>query len=168
MAKAKAEAPPELGVSPSHSDTMDINQLNEEHLSRYFDASFPSTYEDLRKKGMGFFRYSVSPEISKLRPIEITGSEGSAGVSLEELLTSGHVIYEPLIYEDFLPASAAGIFQSNLGNDVSVVVGGPDKAAFERDLGKSVIDEMDLYEASQQESLDLVAKQLGLTHTLHA
>lgn len=34
--------------------------------------------------------------------------------TLEELIVSGKVGFEPIVYEDFLPASAAGIFQSNL------------------------------------------------------
>lgn len=163
MARAKAEAPPELGISPTHSDTMDINQLNEEHLLRYFEAQFPMTYEDLRRRGMGYFRYRVG---QANKPLTI--NRGDSILSLDELITSGLVTYEPLIYEDFLPASAAGIFQSNLGQEVSVISGGPDKMAFESALGRQVIDEMDLYEASQQESLDLVAKQLGLPYSLHA
>lgn len=163
MAKAKAEAPPELGVSPSHSDTMDVNQMNEEHLLRYFEAQFPMTYEDLRRKGMGYFRYTVG-QTSK----PIPASDSESGPSLDNLIASGHVTYEPLIYEDFLPASAAGIFQSNLGQEVAVTTGGPDKSAFESSLGRRVIDEMELYEASQQESLDIVSKELGLPYSLHA
>jgi uncharacterized glyoxalase superfamily metalloenzyme YdcJ len=164
MAQAKAEAPPELGVSPSHSDTMDINQMNEDHLLRYFEAKFPMTYEDLRRKGMGYFRYSTA---KSSKPLPVGDSESPASLSLDDLIASGHVSYEPLIYEDFLPASAAGIFQSNLGQDVSVITGGADKAAFESALGRSVIDEMELYEASQQASLDCVAKELGLSYSLH-
>lgn len=163
MAQAKAEAPPELGISPSHSDTMDTNQLNEEHLLRYFEAHFPMTYEELRRKGMGYFRYSVGQTSNSL-----PSPEGGHSPSLGDLIASGHVTYEPLTYEDFLPASAAGIFQSNLGQEVSVLSGGPDKMAFESALGRQVIDEMDLYEASQQESLDAVAKELGLSYPLHA
>lgn len=162
MAQAKAEAPPELGVSPTHSDTMDINQLNEDHLLRYFEAKFPLTYEDLRQKGLGFFRYSVSSDAkTSMPPLDVENKP-----SVDELIASGHVTYEPLIYEDFLPASAAGIFQSNLGQELSVISGGPDKAALEKSLGRSVIDDMDLYEASQQESLDVVAKKLGLPYAL--
>lgn len=163
MAQAKAEAPPELGISPSHSDTMDINQMNEDHLLRYFEAQFPMSYEELRRKGMGYFRYSV---VQASKPLPST--ESDIPLSLNDLITSGHITYEPLIYEDFLPASAAGIFQSNLGQEVSVLSGGPDKMAFEKALGRNVIDEMDLYEASQQESLDAVVKELGLPWPLHA
>lgn len=162
VAQAKAEAPPELGVSPSHSDTMDVNQLNEQHLLRYFEAKFPMTYEELRRKGMGYFRYSAAKDVSSLPSLEIESKP-----TVDDLISSGHVTYEPLIYEDFLPASAAGIFQSNLGQDVSVITGGPEKSAFEQALGRAVIDEMDLYDASQQRSLDLVANQLNLPYSLH-
>ena len=141
---------------------MDTNQLNEQHLLRYFEAKFPMTYEDLRRKGMGYFRYNVAATLNGLPSLDVESKP-----SVDDLVASGHVTYEPLIYEDFLPASAAGIFQSNLGQEVSVIVGGADKQAFESALGREVIDEMDLYEASQQQSLDIVAKQLNLPYALH-
>lgn len=55
---------------------------------------------------------------------------------------------EPITYEDFLPVSAAGIFQSNLGDDASQIIGeSPNKAAFEEALAMKVADEFALYAA---------------------
>jgi uncharacterized glyoxalase superfamily metalloenzyme YdcJ len=34
--------------------------------------------------------------------------------SLDDLVAAGVLRYDPIVYEDFLPVSAAGIFQSNL------------------------------------------------------
>ncbi|MEN0088009.1 MAG: DUF1338 family protein, partial [Pseudomonadota bacterium] len=55
---------------------------------------------------------------------------------------------QPITYEDFLPVSAAGIFQSNLGDDAAQSIGeSPNKAAFEEALEQPVADEFALYAA---------------------
>ena len=68
-----------------------------------------------------------------------------------------------MIYEDFLPVSAAGIFQSNLGGEQrDEYASQANQAQFERDLGASVIDEIALYAQRQQASLDKALAVLGL------
>jgi uncharacterized glyoxalase superfamily metalloenzyme YdcJ len=70
-----------------------------------------------------------------------------------------------MIYEDFLPVSAAGIFQSNLGSEQrDEYASQANQAQFERDLGASVIDEIALYASRQQASLDKALSVLGATH----
>ena len=60
----------------------------------------------------------------------------------------------PIIYEDFLPVSAAGIFQSNLGDDATQPHHATaSKTAFEQALGTPVIDEFALYQSIQDDSL---------------
>ena len=39
----------------------------------------------------------------------------------QPLIERGWVVAQPITYEDFLPVSAAGIFQSNLGNEKSLL-----------------------------------------------
>ena len=81
---------------------------------------------------------------------------------LDALIASGHVIAEPITYEDFLPVSAAGIFQSNLGaGSQQEYQSGGNRAAFEAALGAPVLDEMALYERQQRESLDAALAALG-------
>jgi uncharacterized glyoxalase superfamily metalloenzyme YdcJ len=56
--------------------------------------------------------------------------------------------FDPVVYEDFLPVSAAGIFQSNLGG--SARAAGPAtgaRPAFEQALGARVHDPFELYRA---------------------
>ncbi len=55
---------------------------------------------------------------------------------------------EPILYEDFLPVSAAGIFRSNLGhgNGTNGLAAG-ERGRFEAALGAEVLDEMALYAA---------------------
>ena len=53
---------------------------------------------------------------------------------------------EPILYEDFLPVSAAGIFRSNLGRtDAGAPLAAASRTAFETALGAPVHDEMALY-----------------------
>lgn len=66
----------------------------------------------------------------------------------------GWLQIEPLVYEDFLPVSAAGIFQSNLGDGgLRVREAGADQPVFEAALGARVLDAFALYEAESQASL---------------
>lgn len=59
----------------------------------------------------------------------------------------------------YRPASAAGIFSSNLGeNKVGHSEGHPDQAAFERALGQAVLDAGELYQQAQDKSLEVVRK----------
>ena len=54
----------------------------------------------------------------------------------------------PVLYEDFLPVSAAGIFRSNLGPDADSRTMAPgSRAALEAAVGMPLLDEMALYEA---------------------
>lgn len=119
------------------------NDSHQRHLSAVFNA-FPDDADQLRQQQLAFYRYRRHPEIAAL-----------PGDDLESQIARGAVIAEPIIYEDFLPVSAAGIFQSNLGNDTSIISSGnPSQAAFEQALGAQVLDEFTLYQQVQQDSLD--------------
>ncbi|KAJ9138463.1 DUF1338 domain protein [Pleurostoma richardsiae] len=110
---------------------------------------FPDTWEALREQGLAYFRYYPAKDAAKPRK----------GASIEELVREGKIAYEPLVYEDFLPLSAAGIFQSNLRRSSS----GSSKAAadeadggkesLQRAIGKNIINEFRTYEELQEESL---------------
>ena len=79
----------------------------------------------------------------------------------------GWVDAEPVVYEDFLPRSAAGIFQSNLSGD-----GSRDntQSAVDYDLdwlagaiGREIHDPFALYEAQERDSLRQIATVLDLS-----
>ena len=58
---------------------------------------------------------------------------------------------EPILYEDFLPVSAAGIFRSNLDRDDRPDgLSGGERSRFEAALGARVLDEMALYAAEAE------------------
>jgi uncharacterized glyoxalase superfamily metalloenzyme YdcJ len=82
------------------------------------------------------------------------------------LLREGYVKAEPLVYEDFLPVSAAGIFQSNLGDSAQThYAEHSNRQAFEQALGRSTIDELELYAETQRRSLEECAETLGINLT---
>lgn len=120
---------------------------NYEQCLRDAFEQFPDDLDIIRRLGLAYFKYSFVPG-KEYRP---------ESQDLDALIHYGVVKFEPIIYEDFLPVSAAGIFLSNLGDfRGSDGVAGAAKDAFERDLGTSVLDEFDLYEAAQQRSIDAV------------
>ena len=106
-------------------------------------AAFPDDYAQLHDQGLAYFRYFL------------TDKEGAAGASdLPSLIKQGYIQFEPLVYEDFLPVSAAGIFQSNLGDKAQAEYAqNASQAAFEQALGAPVKDELALYEDTQARSL---------------
>lgn len=60
---------------------------------------------------------------------------------------------QPITYEDFLPVSAAGIFQSNLGSDEQArSQGSGSRVDFEAALGCPVLDEFTLYQQAEDRS----------------
>nr|WP_321938749.1 VOC family protein [Paraburkholderia sp. J8-2] len=115
-------------------------------------ASFPDDLGALREQGLAFFRYEVK-DAARLTDM----ADAGAGFDLERLIESGIVVAQPVTYEDFLPVSAAGIFQSNLGESGRTHgKGNSARDAFEASLGAPVLDEMELYERASRESLEQV------------
>ncbi|CAL5872395.1 uncharacterized protein PFLUO_LOCUS6659 [Penicillium psychrofluorescens] len=115
-------------------------------------AEFPDSWEQLRAEGLAWFQYRV--DWDRLQSVENLKSD-----DLGDLIESGYVVYEPIVYEDFLPISAAGIFQSNLANPRATNGGSPgsvpcsNKREFELALGMETMDEMILYKKIQDDSL---------------
>ncbi|MEJ8814655.1 VOC family protein [Variovorax ureilyticus] len=116
-------------------------------------AGFPDDLEALRRERLAFFRYRISAVANSGLP--------SPDMDVDELLSRGWLAVEPVVYQDFLPVSAAGIFRSNLGSRGGQIdVSGGDKGAFEAALGRRVVDEFALYQAQQDQSLDQCLQQL--------
>ncbi|AZF05082.1 VOC family protein [Pseudomonas sp. R5-89-07] len=140
----------ELGAFPNESNAARYEQL----MAQHFQA-FPDNHAQMREQGLAYFRYFPS-EIG-------LAARGKADQprTLEALISAGHVQVEPLVYEDFLPVSAAGIFQSNLGDAAqSHYAANSNRAEFEQALGRGTIDELQLYGETQQRSMDECMKTL--------
>ena len=109
--------------------------------------SLPGTELGLLRDELAFFTFEARESLV---------AQGDR--SLADLVEAGALTATPIVYEDFLPRSAAGIFQSNLTGD-----GAKDEeaAGTRRDagwlsdvIGMEVADPAELYAAEQQRSLD--------------
>ncbi|CAH0264303.1 2-oxoadipate dioxygenase/decarboxylase HglS [Stenotrophomonas lactitubi] len=110
-------------------------------------ASFPDDHDTLRQEGLGYYRYQLT-DAGRAAP------ERVADLPAEVLVAAGLATADPIVYEDFLPVSAAGIFQSNLGGgEQRAYVAHANREAFEQALGAAVNDEFEIYERIQAESL---------------
>ncbi|MBV7476475.1 VOC family protein [Pseudomonas sp. PDM31] len=132
----------ELKDFPNEANAARYNALMAQHFSE-----FPDSYEGMRQQDLAYFRYFVTDKglaASNLKTL-----------TLEALLENGYLRIEPLVYEDFLPVSAAGIFQSNLGDSAQTHYGvHSNQQVFEAALGRSTIDELGLYAESQRRSIE--------------
>jgi uncharacterized glyoxalase superfamily metalloenzyme YdcJ len=144
-----------------------IAQLPEGHtpadedavLARVFEQ-YPDSWEELRKHGLVYFDFRFAPSA--------TGRTISPSTSLNRLIAQGVLEAVPITYEDFLPLSAAGIFQSNLQSgskkteSLTVKRVYADKAGYEKALGAAVTDMNDWYADAQDESLRRCAMELDI------
>ena len=118
-------------------------------------AQFPDTHTALRNQGLAFYRYTLSAQ----GQAQAETLDGNA--DLEALIAQGLVHAEPITYEDFLPVSAAGIFQSNLGGDEQKhYQANAAQQVFETALGAQVHDEIALYADAQARSMAAVRAAL--------
>ena len=120
-------------------------------------SALPDDWTALRRQGLAWFRY-VPTEQGLSRAGRLSGD-------LEALIADGDVAARPITYEDFLPVSAAGIFQSNLGSEArdGGYAADPARAEFEAALGRAVQDEMALYQADQDASIAATLTALGVS-----
>ncbi|MEV6399048.1 VOC family protein [Streptomyces sp. NPDC051907] len=121
-------------------------------------ARFPRTERRLAIESLAYFRFEPAvdrPRDGSRPPDDLAG-----------LLDGGWLSACPIVYEDFLPRSAAGIFQSNLADE-----GAHDAFAtgahYDQDwlsgvLERPVHDPFDLYAAQQDSSLRQARQGLGL------
>ncbi|MFS2225764.1 VOC family protein [Pantoea sp. B65] len=129
-----------LTLAGSGSD----NQQHQQHLAAVF-AEFPDDEATLRQQQLAWFEYRRT---AKGADHTITPAS-----DIERLIADGLIAAEPIIYEDFLPVSAAGIFQSNLGSENQPrAQGHASREQFEQALGATVYDEIELYAQRERAS----------------
>lgn len=110
-------------------------------------TAFPDDHATLRREGLGYYRYALT-DAARADPAAI------GDLPAEALIAAGLASADPIVYEDFLPVSAAGIFQSNLGGEEQrAYAAHANREAFEQALGMQVEDEFAIYERLQAESL---------------
>ncbi|WP_409520884.1 VOC family protein [Psychrobacter sp.] len=167
-----SQARHQLGVTPNADNASEYYQVLESAF-----AAFPDDYQTLHDEDLAYFYYQavgsdadiVVADIEQtLDSLEVESINDSISKQVvTDLLEQGMIRLEPIVYEDFLPVSAAGIFQSNLHDDSTNDSangnenGGKqskgevhtNKEAFEHALGAQVYDELELYQTLQAQSL---------------
>lgn len=118
---------------------------------------FGRTERELAVADLAFFTFEAarSPHPDRAAP-----PSNVAG-----LIDGGWVTAHPIVYEDFLPASAAGIFQSNLtesgAHDASVQGAALDADWMAGVLDRELLNPFELYADQREHSLDAVRRVLG-------
>jgi uncharacterized glyoxalase superfamily metalloenzyme YdcJ len=107
------------------------------HLTRaevgpqVWSEGLPPTERDLCLEGLGFFTFTVDERVAAGQ----VSPQQSAALDIGDataLVRAGVLHPDPIVYEDFLPRSAAGIFASNLTGTGSMDA---DQGGAERDAG---------------------------------
>lgn len=108
-----------------------------------WEAHWPRDEDGLAEAGLAFFEYAAGP--------------------------GGALVRTPLVYEDFLPRSAAGIFASNLAEsgtrDGSREGSHRDQEWMAGQLGRVVHDPLELYAAQSETSLAAARRAATLSPT---
>ncbi|WDS35101.1 VOC family protein [Pseudoxanthomonas sp.] len=113
---------------------------------------FPDDLDTLRREGLGYFRYALTRE-------GLAASAAERALPADALIASGLAVADPIVYEDFLPVSAAGIFQSNLGGaEQHAYEAHESRTDFEAALGAKVMDEFGIYAQLERDSLDALSR----------
>jgi len=136
------------------------NETNAEQymqiLQEEFQA-FPDTWLELHQQGLAYFCYEINSDVlGTMQPQNYDIQQ------LDTLIQEGIISIKPIVYEDFLPVSAAGIFQSNLGDHArSEYQVCSNQVQFEQHLGKKTHDMIALYEHTAQHSLQKVFAEIN-------
>ncbi|MGH3412519.1 MAG: 2-oxoadipate dioxygenase/decarboxylase [Marmoricola sp.] len=128
----------------------------QEVAARVWREHLPATETELVQRGLGYFRFRVADP----------ARAGGVAPDLAALLAAGALVAEPIVYEDFLPRSAAGIFASNLTGNGRMDA---DQGGAERDLdsmseviGRPVAVPEEGYAAESAASVAEVERDLGI------
>lgn len=117
---------------------------------------FPDSESGLERAGLGWFTVRVAKTCA-----------AAPKARLSDLLDEHVLLAEPIVYEDFLPRSAAGIFRSNLTSlgtrDESGTSARYDIDRLSGIVEAEIHDPQDLYQAERRRSIADAAQALGIT-----
>ena len=139
-------------AAAARADDPGFTEARRQDLARaVWQQTFPTTEAALADRGLGWFTYELAESGSVAEPVETRAPA---------------VVRRPIVYEDFLPRSAAGIFQSNLTSDGEKDASqqGTDRDAdwMSGALGRELNDPFDLYADQVARSLTGAAETLGV------
>lgn len=129
--------------------------------AKLWQERFPRDERQLLSTGLAFFTFESDPWATNA-PLQ-----SQSPPTLDDVLTSGRLKAMPIVYEDFLPRSAAGIFGSNL---TAPGTSDDTRAGSHRDLewlagvlGRAVYTPESLYQQQHENSLNAALTRLGIT-----
>ena len=129
----------------------------QEVAAEVWAGGLPDSEAELARQDLAFFRFS---------PAERPSDGTEPPHDLADLLDGGWLVAEPIVYEDFLPRSAAGIFASNLSDrgamDASQGGAPRDAEWLSEAIGRPVRVPEQLYAEQRAESLVRAAAALGM------
>ncbi len=140
-----------IGGSPTAENAEEYYALLAENFKE-----FPDDYLEMQQQDLAFYHYFTT---DKIAPKGKTYTKAD----VNQLLADGYLHIEPMVYEDFLPVSAAGIFASNLGTDDAKreYEGSSNQDLFEKDLGAPVNDLVQWYTDMQNRSIEQCLEKLN-------
>ena len=134
-------------VTPAERDAIKVE---------LWEANWPTEEEGLLANGEGYFEFTAAAR-------RLDGDPPSTAFGLVE---QGWLVATPIVYEDFLPRSAAGIFASNLdshGSRDARAEGSPRDADWIAEaVGRTVHDPMKLYAEQSRASLVTACVELRI------
>jgi uncharacterized glyoxalase superfamily metalloenzyme YdcJ len=123
-----------------------------------WNERLPRTEEELDRQGLAAFTYRAVPGR--------TGDGRTGHGDVHALVAAGAAVREPIVYEDFLPRSAAGIFRSNLTDtgrrDDAIAGTDRDAGWLAAALDREVADPLVLYAGQRDASVRALADRLGV------
>ncbi|KAK2027525.1 DUF1338-domain-containing protein [Colletotrichum zoysiae] len=146
-------------------DPAAVDQILEQVFQKY-----PDDWEELRRRGLIYSEYRCAHDaMAKMNKLSDLNTMAPSAF-LDRLVSEGVLKVSPITYEDFLPFSAAGIFQSNLQQNgtgklaiATKMSVKSDMKAYENALQTDILDSNELYEQMQRKSLARCAEELALS-----
>jgi uncharacterized glyoxalase superfamily metalloenzyme YdcJ len=139
----------ESALAAADADAADEGLATHDALARVWGDHFPATEAELFERGLA--AYTLSPVVGR------AGDGRTPTSDVAQLVRDGFAQREPIVYEDFLPRSAAGIFQSNLTRPSDVKstphTWSPDRSWMAETLQREVHEPTRLYAAQQHDSV---------------
>jgi uncharacterized glyoxalase superfamily metalloenzyme YdcJ len=132
-------------------------RTRQEVAAEVWAAGLPDSEAELARQDLAFFTF---------HPVERIADGTEPPRDLAGLLAGGWLGVEPIVYEDFLPRSAAGIFASNLTGrgEMDAAEGGAPRDAdwLAEAIGRPIRASEQLYAEQRAESLSRAAAVLGM------
>ncbi|MGP9574901.1 2-oxoadipate dioxygenase/decarboxylase HglS [Halomonas sp. AOP42-D2-25] len=145
-------------LTEGRKQTAGLDNDSHQTVMKNVFAKFPDNDEAMRREVLAYFHYYLTEKGQANKDVGST--------DINALIAQGLVEAQPITYEDFLPVSAAGIFQSNLGGGQNeAYAGNANRDAFEEALGAQVTDELSLYaERERASKASVLASLKGEVH----